>query len=243
MIGIYKYTNIINNKVYIGQSVNIEKRERDHFYAHKNINARDYNSKFHQALRKYGYENFKFEVLTVIDKDAMTGKLLDELEIYYINLYNSYKMGYNATIGGSNFSSNGFKGEKNGRAKLKEDDIKYIRECYNAKIPFRVVYDKYCNKISKRGLQKIWYFENWKDIYPEYNTKENKYYHSHLAKANPSEVASNNKRFFSNEEVKNFRKEYKNGKTPMEIKKKYNIKTRYSTLYNMLTGKTYKEII
>lgn len=54
------------------------------------------NSKpLYQAIRKYGVENFSFEVLEECDIS-----LLDEKEVYYINLYNSYKEGYNATLGG-----------------------------------------------------------------------------------------------------------------------------------------------
>ena len=44
------------------------------------------------------------------------------------------------------------------------------------------VSEKYGNKIGKRGLQKVWWFETWKNIHPEYHTEENKYWHSHNAK-------------------------------------------------------------
>lgn len=59
--------------------------------------AKDKNSSkpLYQAIRKYGVENFSFEVLEECDTS-----LLDEKEVYYINLYNSYKEGYNATLGG-----------------------------------------------------------------------------------------------------------------------------------------------
>lgn len=43
-------------------------------------------------------------------------------------------------------------GSKNGRALVNEQDVEYIRECYNAKIPFKTVYAEYQNKISKRGF-------------------------------------------------------------------------------------------
>lgn len=59
MIGIYKVTNLINNKVYIGQSIDIERRKYSHIYSSSHPNTPDYNVRFHQALRKYGIENFK----------------------------------------------------------------------------------------------------------------------------------------------------------------------------------------
>ena len=63
MIGIYKLTNKINNKVYIGQSINIENRFQQHKNNCLNENLKDYNTKFYRALRKYGVENFTFEII------------------------------------------------------------------------------------------------------------------------------------------------------------------------------------
>lgn len=76
------------------------------------------------------------------------------------------------------------------------------------------MYQEYQNKISKRGLQKIWWFDTWKNIYPEYYTEENKYWHSHQAKSNPPEIAANNKRSFTKEEVIQMRQDYADGMTP-----------------------------
>ena len=96
--------------------------------------------------------------------------------------YNSFENGYNATEGGEEIGNRVQKGSKNGRARLTEEDVIYIRECYNNHIPFRKVYLEYKDKITERGLQKVWWFETWKNIHPEYHTKENKYWHSHNAK-------------------------------------------------------------
>lgn len=91
MIGIYKIQNLINGKVYIGQSVHIERRFREHKYSDKN------NSLIHKAIKKYGIENFSFEVIEECDY-----LLLDEREIYWISHYNSTnkEKGYNLTQGG-----------------------------------------------------------------------------------------------------------------------------------------------
>ena len=59
----------------------------------------EYSYAFHTALRKYGWENFHYEVL--IDNDDLTLEDLDNLEIYYIAYYDSYNNGYNEDKGGS----------------------------------------------------------------------------------------------------------------------------------------------
>lgn len=94
MIGIYKITNKINGKVYIGQSVDIDKRKREHFNNYKREENKHYI--LYKAINKYGINNFKFEVICecLIEE-------LDDLEIKYIKLYDSYKAnGYNMTLGG-----------------------------------------------------------------------------------------------------------------------------------------------
>lgn len=155
MIGIYKYQNKINNHIYIGQSINIEQRQKNHIYSSYNKQASDYNSQFHKAIRKYGIENFDFTILIEITKEEYSQELLNSLEKFYINFYDSYKNGYNATPGGEQFGNDMHKGSSNGRALLTEDDVIYIRNCYNNHIPFKDIYAIYSNKISKRGLQKI----------------------------------------------------------------------------------------
>lgn len=63
MVGIYKITNKINQKIYIGQSVNISKRWTAHRNGAFNPNNNQYNTPLYKAIRKYGIENFTFEVL------------------------------------------------------------------------------------------------------------------------------------------------------------------------------------
>ena len=91
-IGIYKITNKINGKVYIGQSVNIFKRWSVHGNMNRVTNKSQVISK---AIHKYGIESFTFEVLELCTKE-----LLNSREIYWVSKFNSYKVGYNATSGG-----------------------------------------------------------------------------------------------------------------------------------------------
>ena len=91
MIGIYKIENLINGKVYIGKSKNIENRWRTH---KKELNNNSHcNKHLQNAWNKYGKENFKFEVIEECSMD-----LLDKQEIYWISEYNSNC--YNLTKGG-----------------------------------------------------------------------------------------------------------------------------------------------
>ena len=56
--GIYKITNLLNGKCYIGQSINIQKRWTNHKTSYKNPNKDCYNYPLYKAFRKYGLENF-----------------------------------------------------------------------------------------------------------------------------------------------------------------------------------------
>ena len=91
---IYIIKNYCDEKVYIGQTRrSIQERFRQHMQP-STIKKRGF-SKFYKAIAKYGKENFYVELLeeTTVDK-------LNEREIYYIEKFDSYKNGYNSTIGG-----------------------------------------------------------------------------------------------------------------------------------------------
>lgn len=92
MIGIYKITNLINNYCYIGQSVDIKTR----WNHHKNYSKKYSHYPLYEAFRKYGIENFSFEIIEECPINE-----LNEKEIYWIKFYDSYNNGYNQTKGGS----------------------------------------------------------------------------------------------------------------------------------------------
>lgn len=100
MVGIYKITNKINNKSYIGQSIDIERRWKSHKTEPFNPNSTQYNTIFYKAIRKYGIKNFIFEILEECPQEQ-----LNEREQYWIEYYATYTQqtnanGYNMTIGG-----------------------------------------------------------------------------------------------------------------------------------------------
>lgn len=94
--GIYKITNQINGHSYIGQSIHIQERWSDEKHRAFNPNEEEYNKTLSKAFRKYGIENFKFEILIECEPSELNNQ-----EIYYIALYNTYFNGYNETTGGS----------------------------------------------------------------------------------------------------------------------------------------------
>lgn len=93
--GIYKITNLLNKKVYIGQSVDIKTRWANHIKASLGIDSIAH-SKVHDAMAQDGVRNFTFELLEKCDKS-----ILNEREKYYIGFYQSNLYGYNLTKGGS----------------------------------------------------------------------------------------------------------------------------------------------
>lgn len=100
MIGIYRYTNLINGKRYIGQAIDLEERHNEHIYSVLNNRP---GQMIEYAMVKYGIENFRYEIIEYCSKEE-----LNDLEIYWIDYYNTQNnrrdglgYGYNLTKGGS----------------------------------------------------------------------------------------------------------------------------------------------
>jgi group I intron endonuclease len=89
-------TNMINGKKYVGQTINkLGSRKSQHIYGALNRRG---NNHFHNAIRKYGTENFDWKILHdfVLNIDD-----LNKLEIFYIGYYDTFENGYNYTVGGN----------------------------------------------------------------------------------------------------------------------------------------------
>ena len=91
--GIYKITNKNNKMCYVGQAKNIRERIREHMKCGLGIDTPAAN-KLYQAMLKEGIDNFTFELL-----EECLNTELNEKEMFYINLYNSYDYGYNSNRG------------------------------------------------------------------------------------------------------------------------------------------------
>ena len=91
---IYIITNSLNNKVYIGQTIQLL-QDRWSEHCRKPSSKNEANMCIKRAILKYGKENFRIRELEKCGIEE-----LNEREIYYIKLYNSFRNGYNSTKGG-----------------------------------------------------------------------------------------------------------------------------------------------
>lgn len=166
MYYIYKITNTINNKCYIGKTIDPKKR----FKYHKTSN--DYV--IHKAIHKYGVENFKFEV---IDKTEYNEQI-NELEKYYIKYFNTLTPnGYNVAKGGDG----GYTLPNNKHSK---EVLKYLseinkggrnpnakpRKYYETKTMCRSNFKKVCQR-------RDWNFEDFEEINSGLKVRREKLYY------------------------------------------------------------------
>lgn len=121
---IYKATNLVNGKVYIGQTEQtLNERMKEHY---RHSKREKYNHiVFYRAIKKYGKENFKWEIID----NASNEDELNNKEIYWIDLYKSYihrkdSNGYNMTLGGD-----GMRGYKP-TEELKEKQSLFMKKYY-----------------------------------------------------------------------------------------------------------------
>jgi len=95
---IYKITNQVNDKVYIGQTrQSLSRRRSEHIHR---LKANERQHKLYRAIRKHGLENFFWEEFITVLNDSY----LDDLEMESIAEYNSFNRGYNSTPGGDTLS-------------------------------------------------------------------------------------------------------------------------------------------
>ena len=223
MIGIYKITNNINGKIYIGQSNNIKRR----FSEHKTKGA---GTKIlvDGAIQKYGADNFSFEIIEECNLEQ-----LNEKESFWINYYKQNNILYNLSEGGDNQS----RGINNGRAILTEDDIRIIRNAYNNHKIRKEIYEQFKDKISFSTFANIWDGSSWSHIMPEVFTEENKKYY--MIEASRGEKST--KAIFSDKEVVQIRERYVS-ESAKQIYQDYKEKCNFQSLQQILWGRTYSHL-
>ena len=144
MIGIYKFENKYNRKVYIGQSVNIEARYKAH------LRNKDTNNYFHNALLRYGIDAFDFDILIECPKEN-----LNYWEKFYIKYYGSnlHDYGYNLTEGGTlKLSEESINKGVEARKRRYEEDPTYKTNMSDAQIRrFEDAQERYKCGNSTRG--------------------------------------------------------------------------------------------
>lgn len=132
---IYKITNQVNNKVYIGQTrFTVEHRWKQHLRHFKSGR----NTILYKAFKKYGVENFKVEPIEEVDVNS-----LDQREIFWIAKYDSFNSGYNATLGGS----------KGGIYIWTDSKYEEIRDLYLSGFTLKTIGEKF--KVSSDTIRTI----------------------------------------------------------------------------------------
>jgi group I intron endonuclease len=133
---IYKITNNVNGKVYIGQTIQTIK---ERFYQHCATKCSDsvLNMAIHRAIKKYGKSNFTIEVIEEVDKYS-----LNDREKFWIEYYNSYNNGYNSTRGG-----------QDGSTHCKELDTESIIKEYNSGKSLRSIGNTF--KVDKQTIKDL----------------------------------------------------------------------------------------
>lgn len=222
---VYQITNQINNKVYIGITNNYKKRWENH----KCNN--DPSMVIAKAIKKYGKDNFIFEVLY----SNLTVEKAEELEIKLIQEKNSLvPNGYNVSKGGLYFTNlKPLCGAKNGKALLTEEEAQYIKNHRN--IPMYVLYEEFSQKISYESFKKCYKHQTYTDLIPAVEEYPYNFEFS-------NQFNSNSKLEY--DDVVDLRERYKKGEYWKDVYQLYKDKyTNEMSFWNIYNGKTYSLIM
>lgn len=220
--GIYKITDLRNNKIYIGQAVNLANRKWRHWcFLHPdrysiNSLSTEFNMAIHCAMMESGNDNdFSFEVLEYCNRD-----LLNEKEQYYIKLYNSLMPnGYNQTSGGNCYPH--LKGEQCVNHKITQneaDQIKYyLKQGWSAKQIQEIIPNATIGIISAINTGRNWVSDS--EQYP-------------LSKLNGVKI-------LSDDEVRYIREQRSLGVSTVDLAQQFHTST--SQISSITNGKTRKD--
>lgn len=289
MQGIYKVTNILNGKIYVGKSVDIQARWTTHLRESMiddkqwQANYRGVKTPFHAAIRKYGADNFTFEVI-----EECAFEQLNDREKYWIKTLDATnkEKGYNVTIGGDGCCCG--KGEKAPGHKITQAQCDFIkqklREHWTVKQIQQIIPIATPSMISAINYGDTWFDENekypisinnghrtWSD--EEAMKIKNRYAQGETIADLAKELGvrqetisnlvkgksytnlpiierkvdwkrnSNVKRKFSDEEVRYFRQQVKEGRSIKSVHESCPTQCTYAAFYNMITRRTYKNIL
>lgn len=214
---LYKITNLINNKVYVGITNDYKRRWREHKTNHNP------KSLIAKAIRKYGKENFSFDILD-------SGMSLEQSEIREtetIQLVGSLvPNGYNISKGGQITA-----GTNNGRALLTTEEVQYIKS--NRDKPMYELYDRFSEIISYNQFRKIYNHKVYLEILP---TVEPYAYNMEFG-------CQFNNGNFTLEEIKSIRKEYSQGIHWKEAYKEYRNHCSEERFWQIYSGRGYKYVM
>lgn len=217
VIGIYKITNKLNNKVYIGQSGRVESR----LNAHENYaeSMKNHNTELYEEMKHYGVENFKFELLEEVDITELEEKHIQEHIAKGCDLYNKIL-----------FPTNN-KGVNNPCSKFNQEQVDEIIALLKENKISNIAIAKHFN-CSPATIDRI----NNGDGY----IVEGEQYPIRVFKKSQGE--NNAFSLLTNDEVIEIRKRYV-GETGREIYNDYRDKYKsYTSFERVLLGKTYSEL-
>lgn len=232
-IGIYIIKNKINNHSYVGMSKDIPLRWRHHINESQNQNSKEYEKTLYRAFRKYGLQNFSFEILEYCEEEQ-----LREREIYWINKLDTLNNGYNEL--NSWQPEIKLDGENHPNHKLTLKDVIDIRTRYANKERRKDVEQLYKNKIGSSGFSKIWKGETWKNIMPEVFNNENKNFHLHNTRQKGTQ---NGRSKFTEEQVYDIRMRKKNGENRQNVYEDYKHLCSSKYFQEIWYGYKWKDII
>ncbi len=245
MTGIYLIKNLINNKVYVGQSVNI----KDRWGSHKRKLNKNCHSNLHlqSSWNKYGEDNFEFKVLEECDLNN-----INEREIYYIKKYNSanYEKGYNKTFGGQDstraytnevkekmsfnrLNNSKFRGENLTQSKLTENDVIEIKRMLVKEVSQSKIANIF--NVTDQNISSIKRLETWSEVASELNDKIKELYSEYIGIGEDNPNSS-----LSNDLVLKIKKDLSEGIKLEDVSRKYNLNK--STVFNIKDLRNYKNI-
>jgi len=170
LIGIYKFTNKLNNKIYIGSAVDLYKRKHKHLYDLRH-NAH-HNKHLQRSWDKYGEENFIYEIIEYID-DENNLKIreqywIDKLNVCDINIgYNilpiaGNSLGYKMSEEDKKKIGDSCRGEKNYGTKLTDAQVYKIKELFIEGLSNKEIALLF--EVNTNCIHRIKIGETWKHI-------------------------------------------------------------------------------
>ena len=214
---IYLITNLVNNKKYVGQTSDYQRRMRQHKTQNDQL--------IDQKIQEYGINNFSFEIL----EENLSPEEANEKEKYYIKVFNSLiPNGYNIHTGGKNNSI----GEENPLAKITEAEAQWILD--NRNIPEQVLYEKcvFKDRISYNHFRQIYIGNAWSHLTTQTQPANNL---SHKGEDSGYHC-------YTNQEVYAIREDYRNGVHFKDAWEKSGKKMTIDSFYQLYIGRGYTNI-
>jgi group I intron endonuclease len=212
MYYVYSYTSP-SGKKYIGITDCIKRRQSEH--SKKEFGCKSNTTKFAQAIRKYGYKNFTFEVFG----KSKHREVIEEFEIYYIELFDAINNGYNIASGGSYGVAS--------RKLTKEVVMAIDYDLHFTNLSYSEIKERY--KISFAMINKIKNRTAWVEVLGHKEERVNKY-----------KKGSNNPAAKLTEvQVIEIREKLLSGTSRKELRDEYGVSK--SLIQNIATNKSWKK--